>query len=205
MNNLLLTIKRNEKLKSLLIKTISSSHHLRPRWWVRNFVNPFVHKREKGSIVRRSSRMDVFPWKHFHLGKRSMIEDFAVINNGAGDVIIGDNTRVGIGTVIIGPVTIGNNVGIGQNAFISGFNHIYKPDEGIPEGRELQHRPVVIGDDSHIGANAVIVPGVQLGKWVIVGAGSVVTKDIDSYSLVVGNPAKVIKKYNKALLKWEKV
>ena len=53
--------------------------------------------------------------------------------------------------------------------------------------------PVVISDDVWIGARAIILPGVQIGRDAIIGAGAVVTKDLSEYAIVVGNPARVIK------------
>ena len=63
-------------------------------------------------------------------------------------------------------------------------------------------KDVIIEDDSHIGANSVIVAGVHIGKRCQIGAGSVVTKNIPDYSVAVGNPAKVIKHFNFQLNKW---
>lgn len=110
--------------------SISPANNPRPRLWVKWFINPFVHKKGKGAIIRRrKSRIDVFPWNQFSIGNNTIIEDFTTINNGAGNIIIGDNARVGIGSVIIGPVYLGNKVGLGQHVFISGFNHGYEDGE----------------------------------------------------------------------------
>ena len=58
------------------------------------------------------------PWRKFNLGESSTIEDFTAINNGVGDVIIGDRTRIGLSNTLIGPITIGDDVWIGQRAII---------------------------------------------------------------------------------------
>ncbi|MBQ4280078.1 MAG: acyltransferase [Rikenellaceae bacterium] len=190
-------IKSDPRLKHLMIGLISSHKHPRPRLWVRWFVNPFVHKRGKGAVIRRRrSRIDVFPWKRFEVGAGTLIEDFTTINNGAGDVLIGDNARIGIGSVVIGPVRLGDKVGLGQHVFISGFNHGYSDGTRDSNEQELVRKEVVIGRESHIGANAVVVAGVHIGERVQIGAGSVVTRDIPSYSVAVGNPARVIKTYD---------
>lgn len=190
-------IKSDPRLKHLVIGLISSHKHPRPRLWVRWFVNPFVHKRGKGAVIRRRrSRIDVFPWKRFEVGAGTLIEDFTTINNGAGDVLIGDNARIGIGSVVIGPVRLGDKVGLGQHVFISGFNHGYSDGTRDSNEQELVRKEVVIGRESHIGANAVVVAGVHIGERVQIGAGSVVTRDIPSYSVAVGNPARVIKTYD---------
>jgi len=64
--------------------------------------------------------------------------------------------------------------------------------------------PIKVGDESWIGANAVVVAGIEIGKHCIVAAGSVVTKNVESFSVVAGNPAKVIKKFNHHSGEWER-
>ena len=198
-------IKENPRLKHFVIGLISSHKNPRPRLWVKWFVNPFVHKKGKGAVIRRRrSRIDVFPWRRFEVGRDTLIEDFTVINNGAGDVIIGDGARIGIGSVVIGPVRLGDKVGLGQHVFISGFNHGYRDGMRDSNEQELERKEVVVGRESHIGANCVVVAGVHIGERVQVGAGSVVTKDIPSFCVAVGNPARVIKKYDPDKGEWIK-
>ena len=198
-------IKSSPGLKRFVLKLISPSRNPRPRLWVRCFVNPFVHKKGKGAVIRRRrSRIDVFPWHRFDVGPYALIEDFTTINNGAGDVEIGAGARIGIGSVVIGPVSIGEKAGLGQHVFISGFNHGYSDGTRDSDQQELVRKEVVIGRESHIGANSVVVAGVRIGERVQVGAGSVVTKDIPSFSVAVGNPARVIKKYDHDKGEWVK-
>ena len=198
-------IKGNPALKRFIIGLITSHKSPRPRLWVKWFVNPFVHKRGRGAIIRRRrSRIDVFPWRRFEVGRDALIEDFTTVNNGAGDVLIGDGARIGIGSVVIGPVRLGDRVGLGQHVFISGFNHGYNDGTRDSNEQPLDLKEVVIGNESHIGANSVVVAGVHIGERVQVGAGSVVTKDIPSFSVAVGNPARVIKRYDDALGVWVK-
>ncbi|WP_235005396.1 acyltransferase [Pedobacter nyackensis] len=148
--------------------------------------------------------MDVFPFNRFELGSKSTIEDFVTINNGVGDVIIGDKTMIGIGSVIIGPVTIGNHVMLAQNIVVSGLNHGYEDPNVPPSLQKETKKLIVISDDVWIGANSVITAGVTIGKHVVVGAGSVVTKDIPDYSVAVGNPARIIKQYSFNEGEWKK-
>lgn len=198
-------IKNNPKLKRFVIGLISPHRHPRPRLWVRWFVNPFIHKKGSGAVIRRRARLDVFPWKHFEVGRNALIEDFAVINNGAGDVRIGQDARIGIGSVVIGPVRIGDKAGLGQHVFISGFNHGYADGTRDSNEQELVRKEVVIGNESHIGANAVVVAGVHIGERVQVGAGSVVTKDLPSFCVAAGNPARIIKRYDPERKEWVRV
>ena len=149
--------------------------------------------------------MDVFPFNQFSLGERSVIEDFSTINNGVGDVFIGDRTIIGLGNTVIGPVKIGNDVMFAQNIVVSAMNHGYE-DISIPPSKQKDIiKLITIDDEVWIGANCVITIGVTIGKHSIVGAGSVVTKDIPPYCIAVGNPARVIKRYNSETSTWEKV
>lgn len=198
-------IKSDPKTKEFVLWLIRPKRNPRPRWFIRLFVNPFIHKKGKGAKIRRRSRIDVFPWNKFEIGKLTTIEDFTTINNGSGDVILGDRVRVGIGSVIIGPVTMGHGSGLGQHVFVAGFNHGYEDGTKNSSVQPLIIRPTVIEDEAHIGANSVVVAGVRIGKRVQVGAGSVVTKDIPPFSVAVGNPARVVKQYNHETGKWEKV
>lgn len=203
--SLLSKIKSNPRLKKLAHFLLIPSNDFRPRLWVRWFINPFKHSRGAGSIIRRRTRLDVFPYNNFILGARSVVEDFSVINNGVGDVVIGYNTIIGLSNVLIGPVSIGNNVMFAQHVVVSGLNHGYK-DIGVPPAlQKVECDLISISDDVWIGANCVITAGVSIGKHSIVGAGSVVTKTIPDYCIAVGNPARIIKKYNFTSKEWERV
>ena len=196
---------KHPKLKKAIVFFLSSSIHPRPRIWTRLFINPFVHKRGKGSKVCCKARMDVFPWRRFELGAGAIVEDFAVVNNGAGDVLIGEKSRIGIGAVVVGPVEIGARTSLGPHVHIAGFNHTFEDGERDWNEQGLTFRPISIGDECLIGANTSEIGGVHIGNRVQVGAGSVVTKDLPDLCVAVGNPARIVKKYNKETKLWEKI
>lgn len=198
-------IKSNEQLKKMVHWSILIPKQTRPRLWIKWFVNPFYHKKGKGARIRPRTRLDVVPWNKFELGEDSTIEDFSAINNGVGPVIIGDRTKIGLSNTIIGPVTIGNDIRLAQNITLSGLNHNYE-DVNLPiHVQGVSTAPITIGDGTWIGANVVVLAGVTIGKNCVIAAGSVVTKDIESYAVAVGNPARVLKKYNHETQAWEKV
>lgn len=198
-------VKNNPLLKKLAHRLLIPKNEHRPRLWVRLVLNPIKHKRGKGSRVRFNTRMDLLPFNNFELGAFSTIEEFSTVNNGVGDVIIGDRTIIGMSNVIIGPVKIGNNVMLAQNIVVSGLNHGYEDISLPPAEQAVSTKGITISDDVWIGANSVITAGVSIGKHSVIGAGSVVTKNIPEYSVAAGNPARVIKKYNFESQAWEKI
>ena len=197
-------IKNNNRIKKLVHWMLIPKNQAKPRLWVRWFVNPFYHKKGKGATICRRTRMDVLPWNGFELGSNSTIEDFSTINNGVGPVKIGDRTRIGLGNTIIGPVTIGNDVRLAQNIVLSGLNHNYEDVSQPIHAQGVSTATSVVKEETWIGANAVVVAGVTIGKHCIIAGGSVVTKDIPDYSVAVGNPARVVKTYNHDTGEWEK-
>lgn len=198
-------VKNNARLKKLIHYLLVPRDEARPRLWVKLFVNPFFHKYGRRSIVRRRVRMDVLPFNNFVLGSKSVIEDFSTINNGVGDVSIGRETTIGMSNVIIGPVTIGNNVIMAQNIVASGLNHNYK-DVHLPiQQQGVSMAQIHIEDDCWIGANVVVTAGVTIGKHSVVAAGSVVTKNVPPFSVAAGNPARVIRQYDEAAKDWVRV
>jgi acetyltransferase-like isoleucine patch superfamily enzyme len=198
-------IKSNPKIKELVLWMITSKRNPRPRFWIRHFVNPFIHKKGKGTVIRYRTRIDVFPWNKFSTGSSCTIEDFVTINNGVGDVLMGNNCRIGMGNTVIGPVRIGNDVIFAQNVVLSGLNHGYQ-NVNIPiKDQPVTASEIVIEDEVWVGANATIVAGTTIGKHSIIAAGSVVTKNVAPFSIAAGNPAKIIKQYNPETGDWERI
>ena len=198
-------IKNNPALKKFIHWTLIPNGQAKPRAWVTWMVNPFFHQRKTGSIVRGRTRMDVFPFNRFELGKNAVIEDFCTVNNGVGDVIIGDQTTLGMSNVLIGPLTIGKQVIVAQNVVMSGLNHNYEEITRSIQSQGTRTAPIIIEDDCWIGANVVITAGITIGKHCVIAAGAVVTKNIPAFSIAAGNPARVIKKYDPDQKAWVKV
>ena len=198
-------VKNSPLLKKIAHRLLIPKNEHRPRLWVKLFINPFKHKRGKGSLVRYNTRMDLLPFNNFQLGAYSTIEEFSTVNNGVGHVKIGERTIIGIGNVIIGPVEIGNNVMFAQNIVVSGLNHGYEDVTIPPSEQKVNTKQIIISDNVWIGANSVITAGVTIGKHSVVGGGSVVTKNVPDYTVVAGNPARIIKQYNFESKTWERV
>lgn len=186
-------IKGSPKVKQLLDYLIMNQRDARPRWYIR-LLAPLYQHRGKGSKIYGSVRMDTPPYRRFALGQHSVVESYSCINNAVGDVVIGDHTRIGIHNTIIGPVTIGNHVNLAQGITVTALNHNFDDTTKRIDEQGIATKPVVISDDVWIGANAVILPGVTIGRHAVVAAGAVVTKDVPDNTIVGGVPATIIKK-----------
>ena len=186
-------LKSSPKLKRCLDYLIMNQRDARPRWYIR-LLAPLYQHRGRGSKIYHSVRMDTPPYRKFSLGKHSVIESYACINNAVGDVIIGDYTRIGLHCTVIGPVTIGSHVNLAQGIVTTALNHNFEDTSLLIDEQGVSTKPVIIGDDVWIGANAVILPGVTIGSHVVVAAGAVVTKDVPDGCIVAGVPAKILKK-----------
>ncbi len=111
---------------------------------------------------------------------------------------IGNNSGIGEGSRLYGHVIIGDNVMMGPQCWIYTQNHeFHSLDIPIRNQGPQQEKPVKIGNDVWIGGRVTILPGVTIGNGVIIGAGAVVTKDIENFSIVGGNPARVLKYRNR--------
>ena len=186
------TMKGSPKIKRLLDYIIMNQRDARPRWYIR-LLAPLYQHRGRGSKIYGSVRMDTPPYRKFSLGRRSVVESYACINNAVGDVIIGNHTRIGLHCTVIGPVTIGSHVNLAQGITVTALNHNFE-DAGLRiDEQGVSTKAVTIGDDVWIGTNAVILPGVNVGSHCVIAAGAVVTKDVPAHSLVAGVPAKVVK------------
>ncbi|MBP6066040.1 acyltransferase [Bacteroides sp.] len=197
-------MKEHPQLKLLVHRFIMHPVKTRPNWWIRLFDFLYL-KRGKGSVIYRSVRRDLPPFNRFSLGRHSVVEDFACLNNAVGDLIIGDYTRIGMGDTIIGPVQIGNHVNLAQNVTVTGLNHNFELVDKRIDEQGINKKLIVIEDNVWVGANAVILPGVTLGYHSIVAAGSVVTRSIPPYCVCAGIPARVIKRYNFEMNEWERI
>ena len=186
-------LKGSPKLKKFLDYLMMNQRDARPRWYVR-LLAPLYQQRGQGSKIYHSVRMDTPPYRRFSLGRKSVIESYACINNAVGDVIIGDYTRIGLHCTIIGPVTIGSHVHLAQGITVTALNHNFADTNKRIDQQGFTTKTVCIGDDVWIGTNAVVLPGVTIGSHVVVAAGAVVTKDVPDNCVVGGVPAKLLKK-----------
>ncbi len=121
------------------------------------------------------------------------IEHGAWFGSGRG-IEVGDRSAIGMDALVIGPLTVGDDVMMGPRCVLISEGH-GAGSVDVPMNRQgfVPSRRIVIEDDVWIGAGVTILPGRRIGRGSIVGAGSVVTRDVPPYSIVGGNPATVIR------------
>ena len=166
-------------------------------FWKINAEDVFVGKRSKivhGNLINFGDHVNIQPdclivafpdSNQFKIGLRADIGRFS---------------RIACKNKII----IEENVFTGPNVFISDYNHKYQ-NINVPinqQGETVYSSGIRISEDSWIGTNTVIVGNVKVGKHCVIGANSFVNHNIPDYSVAVGSPAKVVKKYDFVKNKW---
>lgn len=154
-----------------------------------------------GGMIRLSPKVTLMPQTMLiSLGCKGIIE-------------IGEASDIGMYSRIgsKGYVKIGKNVLTGPNVFIADYNYEYRNIErpvmyqGVHFSPKQNGEPnLIIDDGTWLGTNVVVVGNVHIGRHCVIGANSVVNKDIPDYSVAAGSPCKVIKRYNLQTNKWER-
>jgi len=142
----------------------------------------------KGTVVEPGTK--IINSARVRIGKGCLLKNSIYIRAGTeGKILIGDRTALNSFCRLFGhgSIEIGEDTQIGPGVLITTTDHDYQGD------LETRFKPVVIGKQVWIGANVTILPGVEIGDLSVIGAGSVVTKDIPPRYVAVGVPARVIK------------
>lgn len=159
---------------------------------------------------------NVYIGKHCALkGKSNIVLDDGVTVRPYTQIWSGGTVRIGKGSEIgercrisiANSLDIGEKVLLSPNVYITDCDHEYR-DINVPvidQGIVQRGQMVSIEEGSYIGINAVIVGNVKIGKHCVIGANSVVTKDVPDYCVAVGSPAKILKRYNLETQLWEPI
>jgi UDP-2-acetamido-3-amino-2,3-dideoxy-glucuronate N-acetyltransferase len=141
-----------------------------------------------------------------YVGKGTKIWQFVVVLKGAkigrdcnicaqtlieGDVVIGDRVTLKSGVQLWDGTRIEDDVFVGPN--VSFTNDLFPRSKKYPK----EFSGVTIKRNASIGANATLLPSITIGEYAVVGAGAVVTKNVPSHAIVIGNPAKIVRYVNK--------
>ena len=160
---------------------------------------------KKDYFVHESSYID----ENVVIGKGTKIWHFSHVQSGSK---IGENCSIGQNVNIGNNVKIGNHVKIQNNVSVYEgieledyvfcgpsmvFTNIKLPRSEFPQRGSEYYSKTLVKKSASIGANATIVCGVTIGEYALIGSGAVVTKDVPPYSLVIGNPGRVVGKVDK--------
>ena len=161
--------------------------------------------KEDNYFFHESSYID----ENVEIGAGTKIWHFSHIQSGSKighNCSIGQNVNVGNNVKIGNLVKIQNNVSVYEGVELEDyvfcgpsmvFTNIKLPRSEFPQKGSEYYSKTLVKKSASIGANATIVCGVTIGEYSFIGSGTVVTKDVPSYSLVIGNPGRVVKKVNK--------
>jgi len=147
--------------------------------------NYFIHP--KAIVDTKDIGKDTRIWAFVHIlsrvkiGLNCNICDFCFIENG---VSLGNNVTVKSGVYLWEGITIKDGVFIGPNVTFT--NDIKPRSKDYPEN----YLKTTISEGASLGANSTILPGITIGKYAMTGAGSVVTRNVEDFNLVIGNPAR---------------
>ena len=146
-----------------------------------------------GSRVGEGTRV----WQHAQVRERASIGRNCVIGKDVyvdADVVVGDNCKLQNGVNVFRPAVLEDGVFLGPGVVVANdrLPRAVNPD-GTPKGvDDWEAVPVVVRRGAAVGAGSILLPGITVGEWALVGAGAVVTADVPAHGLVVGNPARLI-------------
>ena len=178
--------------------SIPSSKTLKQRLWMR--WGRWLASRQLGVEIGKSCR--VHPEARINprggilkIGESTSISAGAIIQ---GQVDIGSNSSVQAYAILVGygepgSITIGNGVRIAPQAMLIAANHVFSDSKTPIYLQGMEPMPIVIEDDVWLGGRVIVTAGVRIGRGCVVGAGSVVTKNLPPWSVAVGAPARIIR------------
>ena len=136
------------------------------------------------------------------------IQTYNCITGGNAKIKFGNNCYIGYNNSFLAgeDIVIEDSVLLASNILISSENHSMDPEnDRYYMDQPLKCSPIRVGEGTWIGEKVCVLSGVNIGKKCVVGAGSIVTSSIPDYSIVVGNPARIIKQYNFDTHSWNRV
>lgn len=135
----------------------------------------------------------IWHWVHVcsgaEIGKNCSLGQNVFIGN---QVIIGNNVKIQNNVSVYDGVTLEDGVFCGPSVV---FTNVINPRSDIP--RKHEYKPTIVKKGATLGANCTIICGIKIGAYSFIGAGAVITKDVEDYALIVGNPGRQIGRVNK--------
>lgn len=160
---------------------------------------------DKTALIHSSAKIGVGTviWGLTQVRERAVIGKGCIVGRNVyidRKVVIGNRVKIQNNALIYYPAVIADGAFIGPGVILTNDKY---PRSVISEGNlkscvSWKAEGVTIGKGASVGAGAVVIAGVKIGKWALIGAGAVVTKDVPEYTLVAGNPARILGKINKS-------
>ena len=154
----------------------------------------------KNIYIHESSYID----SDVKIGNGTKIWHFSHLQSGSTiglNCVIGQNVNIGNNVIIGNNVKIQNNVSVYEGVIIEDyvfcgpsmvFTNVYRPRSEFPQRGSKFYQRTLVKTSASIGANVTVVCGTTIGRYALIGAGAVVTKDVPDHALIVGNPGKII-------------
>ena len=138
-----------------------------------------------------------YVWHMAQVREGASIGTGCVLGKGAyidTDVVVGNNCKVQNGASLFRPAVLEDGVFVGPGAVVTNDRspRAINPDGTLKSATDWHVEGVHIAYGAAVGAMAVVLPGVTIGRWAMIGSGAVVTKDVPNHALAVGNPARII-------------
>ena len=174
------------RLQNPLTRTIQ-------RYFIPRFIISLYYYLRYRCYISTQSKVQLS--KQVSFGKGTVVKPFAIIQTQAGKITIGKHCAISSFNHIstgIKDVTIGDYVRIGPSVTIMGGSREFRRKDFLIMDQGAYHANIHIGDDVLIGASAIILPGCTIGNGAVIGAASVVNKDIPPYSIVAHAPARIV-------------
>lgn len=162
-----------------------------------NFIHPTADISSEAQIGR-----NVKIWHQVQIREKVQIGSNCILGKNVYvdfGVKIGKNCKIQNSVSIFQGVKIEDGVFVGPHVCFTNdkYPRAITPGGKLKASEDWQVSPTVVKKGASIGANATILPGITIGKWAMIGSGSVVTKNVPDYGLVIGNPAKLVGKVDK--------
>ena len=152
---------------------------------------------EVSNLATIGKDVDIWNWSQIREG--TFVGNYTIIGKGVyldRNVYVGENCKIQNNVSVYDGVVIQDNVFIGPHVCFTNDKNpsAVTVDNKLKTSSDWKKSRTYVANNVSIGANSTILPGIRLGEYSIVGAGSVVTKDVEAYTVVVGNPARVLRK-----------